>query len=322
MAVLGPVQVVDARGTARPWRRPLGDRDRLVLLLELVVEVRDELLLHPGVHPLGRLAGRHLRSEPREPDVQLRGLLGSARDDQRRAGLVDQDVVDLVDDRERVVVGLALLGLGPAAVLDLLVERRGHVVAQVVEAELGVRPVGHVGGVGGALVLVGLHVLEHADAHAERVVDRLHPHRVAAGQVVVDGHDVDAAAAERVEHDGQRRGQRLALAGPHLGDRAVVQHHAADQLHVEVAHAHRALARLAHEREAFVQQVLEALAAGGALAQLVGGLSQLGVGVVLQLGLESIDPSNPLFVDLELLRFAHAKRAVQNGHRASVAVGR
>ena len=205
--------------------------------------------------------------------------------------------------------------------LDLLFQRRGHVVAQVVEAELRVGAVRHVGGVRRALVLVGLHVLEHPDGDAERVVDRLHPHRVAAGQIVVDGDDVDAAAGERVEHDGQRRGQGLALAGPHLGDRAVVEHHAADQLHVEVPHAHRALARLAHEREAFVRQVVEAFAAGGALAQLVGGLSQLGVGVVLELGLESINPSNPLFVDLELLRFAHAKRAVQNGHRASVAVG-
>ena len=122
---------------------------------------------------------------------------------------------------------------------------------------------------------------------AEHVVDRLHPHRVAAGEVVVDGDHVHAAAGQRVQHDGERRRQRLALAGLHLGDRAVVEHHAADHLHVEVAHPHRALARLARQREALVQQVIEALAVARAFAQRVGRLAQLGVGVVLELRLEA-----------------------------------
>jgi hypothetical protein len=44
-----------------------------------------------------------------------------------------------------------------------------------------------------------------------------------------------ALAGERVEIDRQRRDQRLAFAGLHLGDRCLqVQHHAADQLHVEM----------------------------------------------------------------------------------------
>jgi hypothetical protein len=60
-------------------------------------------------------------------------------------------------------------------------------------------------------------------------------------EVVVDRDDVHALAGQRVQVGGQRRDQRLALAGLHLGDLAVVQHHAAEQLHVEVAHAQRAL---------------------------------------------------------------------------------
>ena len=216
---------------------------------------------------------------------------------------------------------LALLGLRPAAVLDLLLQRGRHVVAQVVEAELRVRAVRDVGGVGVALLLVGLHVLQHADGDPEHVVDRLHPQRVAAGEVVVDGDDVDAAAAERVEDDRERRGQRLALAGPHLGDLPVVEDHPADQLHVEVAHPHRALARLTDEREALELQVIERLAAARALAQLVGGFSQLGVGVMLEFRLVAIDPTDALFILLELLRLAHAKRAVQEGHGLSVAMG-
>ena len=77
------------------------------------------------------------------------------------------------------------------------------------------------------------------------------------GEVVVDGDDVHALALERVQVAGQRGDQRLALAGPHLGDLALVQHHAADELHVVVAHPERAPARLAADRERLGQEVVE-----------------------------------------------------------------
>ncbi len=73
------------------------------------------------------------RDEARELVVQILRLFGLAADDERRARLVDEDVVDLVDDRE---VALAL---------DPLIELGDHVVAQVVEAELVVGAVGDVG---------------------------------------------------------------------------------------------------------------------------------------------------------------------------------
>ena len=41
-----------------------------------------------------------LRHEAGERVVEVGRLLGLAADDQRRPGLVDEDVVDLVDDRE------------------------------------------------------------------------------------------------------------------------------------------------------------------------------------------------------------------------------
>ena len=72
---------------------------------------------------------------------------------------------------------------------------------------------------------------------AEEIVERAHPLGVAFGQVIVDGDDVDAAPGERVQVDRQRRDERLAFAGAHLGDVAFVQHLAAHDLHVEVAHA-------------------------------------------------------------------------------------
>src|ERR1019366_5090504 len=129
---------------------------------------------------------------------------------------------------------------------------------EVVEAQLVVGRVGDVAGVGlaagaGAEVLqaggggtlvaeVGVvdegEVLagDDPDAHAQEVVDGSVPSRVTAGQVVVDGDQVSALAHQRVQVQGEGRHQGLAFAGPHLGDLAVVEHDAPDQLDVEVAH--------------------------------------------------------------------------------------
>ena len=93
-----------------------------------------------------------------------------------------------------------------------------------------------------------------------KLVDLAHPVGVAAGEVVVHRDDVHALAGERVEIDRQRRDERLAFAGLHLGDAALVQHHAADELDVEMALAERALGRLAHGREGLDQDIVELLA--------------------------------------------------------------
>ncbi len=73
-----------------------------------------------------------LRDQRVDLAVELGGILGLAGDDERRARLVDQDRVHLVDDGE----------VEPA--LEALAHLGRHVVAQVVEAELVVRAVGDV----------------------------------------------------------------------------------------------------------------------------------------------------------------------------------
>jgi hypothetical protein len=100
------------------------------------------LLLGAWVHAFRRLPAFHLRGQASELHIEVGRLFGGARDDQRGARLVDEDVVDLIHDREEV----------PA--LDLFGKVLGHVVAQVVEAELGVGPVDDVAGVRHLLVLV------------------------------------------------------------------------------------------------------------------------------------------------------------------------
>jgi hypothetical protein len=84
------------------------------------------------------------------------------------------------------------------AALGLLLHLDREVVAQVVEAELGVGAVDDVAGIRLLLVDFVLARLEDADGDPEQVVDRLHPHGIAARQVVVHRDEVDALAAHGV----------------------------------------------------------------------------------------------------------------------------
>ena len=217
-----------------------GDGHGALLLVDLVV-----------------LAGDEPRHDARELAVGVGGRLGRAADDERRARLVDEDRVDLVHD----AVGVAALHHVLAA--------HGHVVAQVVEAELGVGAVGDVGVVLRAALLRGHVGLDDADLEAEEAVDLAHPLGVALGQVVVDGDQVGAVAGEPVEVHRHGGDERLALAGLHLGDVAVVEDDAAEDLDVEGAHAEGAPGRLAGDGERLEQQVVEQLAVLVALAELV-----------------------------------------------------
>ena len=76
-----------------------------------------------------------------------------------------------------------------------------------------------------------------------------------------------------------------------------MQGHAADQLDVEVAHAHDPLAGLARDGEGFRQELVEGLAFGQALFELGGLGPQLFIGEGHHLLFEGID---------DLYRLEHA----------------
>ena len=211
------------------------------------------------------------------PEIELRALLRRPGDDERRAGLVNEDRVDFVDDR----VGKARLGL--------LHQGERHVVAQVVESELVVGAVHDVGPIRVALLARGLPRHHHPHRHAEKPIDVSHPVRIAAREVVVDGDDVDAVAPEGVEVGGKGGHEGLALAGSHLRDAPFVKHLAADELHVEVAHLERAPPRLAHDRECFGDQGVERLSGLPPAAQGRGDARELRVAPFPQAGLELVD---------------------------------
>ncbi len=71
-----------------------------------------------------------------------------------------------------------------------------------------------------------------------------------------------------------------------------MQHHAADHLHVVMAHAKRALGRLAHHRKGLRQQFLQRLTTGNPLLELIGLAAQLVVAQLFVLGLQRIDAGN------------------------------
>ena len=228
-------------------------------------------------------------------------VLGLAADDQRRARLVDQDRVHLVDDG---VVQLALHAIGH------LVD---HVVTQVVEAILVVGAVGDVGVVGG-LLLLARHLRQvHAHRQAQEVVQPPHPLRVAIGQVVVDGDHVHALALKCVQVHRQRGRERLALAGAHLGDLALVQRHAAHQLHVEVAHLHDALGGFAHHGKRLGQQLVQRLAGSQAVTKLLGLATQFVVAELLKVGFERVDAGRDFAVLLEQAVVATAENLGEEG---------
>ena len=175
------------------------------------------------------------------------------------------------------------------AALHQILERVRHVVAQVVEPELVIGAVGDVGAVGRAALVGGEPGKDHPDVQTQEAVHPAHPLAVTSGQVVVDRHDVHAVAGQCVEVGRQDTGQRLALAGLHLGDVAEVQRRAPHHLHVEVALGQHPPGRLTRDREGLRQEVVEFLAAGHSGPELVGLGPQFGVGELLYVIGQGVD---------------------------------
>ena len=207
----------------------------VILILQLLaVRCREDLLFQAGDEII-----RHF--------IQLGRFLALAGNNERGARLVNEDGVNLVDDGERV-----------AALHHLLFVDR-HIVAQVIEAQLVICAVGDIGGIGRAALLRGQIVDDEADGQPQKTVDLAHPLRVALGEIIVDRDDVHAPSGQRIQVCGQDRDERLALAGLHFGDAALMQHDAAHDLHPVRAHTEHAVGCLAADGERLRQQRVERL---------------------------------------------------------------
>ncbi len=268
----------DARQLLDPVDSLLGEGGVAVLDVDLVVPVLAEL-----PDDLGELV------------VAVGGVARRSGDDERGPGFVDQDVVDLVDDG---VVEWAL---------DQFFRFHHHVVAEVVEAEFVVGGVGDVRfvrlaaadgpQVGHALVfadVIGVVeirriVLDAADREPQVIVDLAHPLGVALDEVIVDGDDVDAPAGQGVQGHGQGGCLRLAFAGLHFGDLALVQGHAADDLDIEVPLADGSPGCFAGGREHLGEVVVEVGLLLVRLPELDHELPELGLRECLEFRFERVD---------------------------------
>ena len=120
-------------------------------------------------------------------NVNIRAAFGRTGNNQRSSGLVNQNGVHFVHDREEQTSLAASAGL-------IL-----HVVAEVVEAKFVVRTVSNISGVSSLFLIVRLVGKNRSDSHSEEVVNLTHPSRVTAGQVIVHRHNVRAFAGQCVE---------------------------------------------------------------------------------------------------------------------------
>ena len=166
-------------------------------------------------------------------------------DDQRGARLVNQDGIHLINN------GKVQTTLNP---IRRFVD---HVVAQIVKTILVVGAVGNVRSVG-RLLFITRHIGQ-VDAHrqAQKVVQLAHPARIAVGQVIVDRDNVDALARQGVEVNRQGGGQGFTFTRAHFRNFAIVQGHAAQHLHVKVAHLHDAFGAFAHDSKRLGQQGIQ-----------------------------------------------------------------
>jgi len=108
-----------------------------------------------------------------------------------------------------------------------------------------------------ATLIVGEAMDDAADRQTQELVDLTHPIGIALGQIVIDRDDMNAASRERVEIDGGGGDEGLAFAGLHLGDLALMQHHAAHQLDIEMALAQGPARGLADRGKGVGQEVVQ-----------------------------------------------------------------
>ncbi len=227
--------------------------------------------------------------------VKFAGFSASARNDERRSRLVDENRVNLVD---YCVIEFAL---------HLIRLSHDHIVSQKVEAEFVIGAVGYV-----ALISLSLFLYAHlrhndADGKSQKFVEFAHPRRVTRCEVVVDRDDVNALARERVEVRRKRCHERLAFARTHFGDTSLMKRDTADKLNVKVAHTQHSLARFSHHRVCVGKNMVESFAVREPLFEHVRLTYERIVIHRRVLGRESLDFVGD-FIEFSDLKFVFVKK--------------
>ena len=166
--------------------------------------------------------------------VILRGLFGLTGNDQRCSSFIDEDTIHFVDD------GIVEIPLYHSAF------SYRHIISQIVKTEFIIGAVGNIRSISCFLFIVIETVNIKAYGETEKTEYLPHPLTVAGGQIIVYGDDVYPPAGNGIEISRKCCYQGFTFPGFHLRYTAVVKHHAADELHIKVAHLQRALCSFAN----------------------------------------------------------------------------
>ena len=144
--------------------------------------------------------------------------------------------------------------------LDAVLERVFHVVAQVIEAELVVGPIGDIRLVSRPAFRFGHVVPDHTDAQAQKLVDRSHPFGITPGQIVIHRDHVNTLTGQGVDVDSKSGDQGFPFPSLHLSNFAPMKDLTTDELHIEMTHIQGAPARFANRSKGFGENIVKRFA--------------------------------------------------------------
>ena len=127
-----------------------------------------------------------------------------ARNDEGCPRLVNQDGIDLINNRKMV----------PA--LDHVLDTEFQIVAQIIKAEFVIRAIGDVSTISLATFVICQIAGNASNAHPQTLIDTPHPAGVARRQIVIDGNNMYSLAVQRVQKDSKRCDKGLALTSFHF----------------------------------------------------------------------------------------------------------
>ena len=250
LKVLRVSEVVDMEKLLHFLDAVLSQVHRLLLFIDDKISCLLNILSHDGVH-LGELAARLAPLELAGKNVarliKLGGLPALSGYDQRSPRLIDENRVDLVDDR---IVKPSLYKL-------LFIDH--HIVSQIIKSKLIVRHISDIAVVCRPALIV-VHAVQH-DSYGkpEELMHLSHPLGITLCQIIVDCDDMDAFSLKGVEICRQCGHQRLTFSCLHLGNPSLMKDDSADQLNSVVSHAERSRSALAHDCICLRQDIVKRL---------------------------------------------------------------
>ena len=152
--------------------------------------------------------------------------------------------------------------------LNHILKREFQIIAQIIKAEFIVCAIGHITLIGAATRIIIQSCDNTANTQTQIFINLSHPAGIAAGQIIIYCHHMNALARQRIQIDRQRRDQRFTLTCFHLGNAALMQDKPAYQLNIKMALPQCPARCLSDSGKGVYQQIIFALAGLQAFTKL------------------------------------------------------